>query len=46
VERIHLQAGVTGLDPEDKSREDKKNVAVRDRPSWPQEGQLRHEEKR
>jgi hypothetical protein len=27
------------------SPEDKKNVAVWDRPSWPQEGWLRHEEK-
>jgi hypothetical protein len=27
------------------SPEDRKNVAVWDRPSWPQEGWLRHEEK-
>jgi hypothetical protein len=27
------------------SPRDKRNVAVCDRPSWPQEGQLRHEQK-
>jgi hypothetical protein len=30
---------------EELSPEDKKNVAVWDRPSWPQEGRLRHEQK-